>query len=158
MRIWSHLSRIEASICESGSPTPTSCRKEWNNLKVSLMKFQAGLSRNARFKRKMKPTQVLCLRQRTTSKLKVLGVGWDREKDLLLLDLTSPLESDNTCPVTKRVILGTTSKLYDPLGLLSPVIILLKIIFQSICKTRVGWDDPVDSFIHEQWLKLVQDA
>ena len=94
----------------------------------------------------------------TTSKLKVLGVGWDREKDLLLLDLTSPLQTDNTCLVTKRVILGTTSKLYDPLGLLSPVIILLKIIFQSICKTRVCWDDPVDSFIHEQWLKLVQDA
>ena len=23
---------------------------------------------------------------------------------------------------------------------------------------RVGWDDPVGSFIHEQWLKLVQDA
>ena len=94
----------------------------------------------------------------TTSKLKVLGVGWDREKDLLLLDLSSPLETDNTCLVTKRAILGTTSKLYDPLGLLSPVIILLKIIFQSICKTGVGWDDPVDSFIHEQWLKLIQDA
>ena len=91
----------------------------------------------------------------TTSNLKVLGVGWDREKDLLLLDLTSPLETDNTCLVTKRAILGTTSKLYDPLGLLSPVVILLTIIFQSICKTRVGWDDPVDS---EQWLKLVQDA
>ena len=94
----------------------------------------------------------------TTSKLKVLGVGWDREKDLLCLDLTSPLGTDNTCLITKRAILGTTSKLYDPLGLLSPVIILLKIIFQSICKTRVGWDDPVDSFIHEQWLNLVQDA
>ena len=94
----------------------------------------------------------------TTSKLKILGVGWDREKDLLLLDLTSPLETDNTCLVTKRAILGRTSKLYDPLVLLSPVIILLKIIFQSICKTRVGWDDPVDSFIHEQWLKLVEDA
>ena len=94
----------------------------------------------------------------TTSKLKVLGVGWDREKDLLCLDLTSPLETDDTCLITKRAILGTTSKLYDPLGLLSPVIILLKIIFQSICKTRVGWDDPVDSFIHEQWLNLVQDA
>ena len=32
----------------------------------------------------------------TTSKLKVLGVGWDREEDLLLLDLTSPLETDNS--------------------------------------------------------------
>ena len=94
----------------------------------------------------------------TTSKLKVLGVGWDREKDFLLLDLTSALETDNTCLVTKRAILGTTSKLYDSLGLLSPVIILLKIIFQSICKTGVGWDDPVDSLIYEQWLKLVQDA
>ena len=94
----------------------------------------------------------------TTSKLKVLGVGWDREKVFLLLDLTSSLETDNTCLVTKRVILGAISKLYDPLGLLSPVIIPLKIIFQSICKTGVGWDDPVDSFIHEQWLKLVQDA
>ena len=94
----------------------------------------------------------------TTSKLKVLGVGWDREKDLLFLDLTSPLETDDTCLITKRVILGTTSTLYDPLGLLSPVIILLKIIFQSICKTRVSWDDPVNSFIHEQWLNLVQDT
>ena len=31
-------------------------------------------------------------------------------------------------------------------------------MFQYICKIRVGWDDPVDSFIHEQWLNLVQDA
>ena len=76
---------------------------------------------------------------------------------MLLLDLTSALETDNTCLVTKRAILGTTSKLYDPLGLLSPVI-LLKTIFQSICKTGVGWGDHVDSFIHEQWLRLVQDA
>ena len=90
-----------------------------------------------------------------TSKLKVLGVRWDKENDLLLLDLTSPLETDNSCLVTKRANLGTTSKLYDPRGLLSPVIILLKSIFQSICKTRIGWDDPLDSFTHEQWLKLV---
>jgi len=33
-----------------------------------------------------------------------------------------------------------------------------KIIFQTICKTKVDWDDPVDSFLHEQWLKLVQDT
>ena len=94
----------------------------------------------------------------TSSKPEVLGVRWDRENDLLLLNLTSPPEADNTCLVTKRAILSTTSKLYDPLELRSQVIILLKIIFQSICKTRVSWDDPVDSFIHEQWLKLVQDA
>ena len=93
----------------------------------------------------------------TTAKLKVLGVGWDCQKDLLFLDLASPLETINYSPVTQTAVLGATSKLYDPLGLLSPDIILLKIIFQAICKSKLEWDDPVDSFLHEQWLKLVQD-
>lgn len=96
-------------------------------------------------------------RKPDTAKLKVLGVGWDNQKDLLFFDLASPLGNISDVPVTKRVILGTTSKLYDPLGFLSPVIVLLKIIFQSICKSKVDWDGPVDSFLHERWLKLVQD-
>ncbi|XP_068684812.1 uncharacterized protein [Montipora foliosa] len=73
------------------------------------------------------------------------------------LNLASPIESNNGCPITKRSILAGTSKLYDPLGVLSPVIILWKIIFQSVCKSKMGWDDPVEMFIHEQWLKLTQD-
>ncbi|XP_068739617.1 uncharacterized protein [Montipora capricornis] len=66
-------------------------------------------------------------------------------------------ETNNGCPITKRSILAATSKLYDPLGILSPVIILWKIIFQSVCKSKMGWDDPVEMLIHEQWLKLTQD-
>ena len=73
------------------------------------------------------------------------------------LNLASPIETNNSCPITKRSILAETSKLYDPLGILSPVIILWKIIFQSVCKSKMGWDDPVEMFIHEQWLKLTQD-
>ena len=73
------------------------------------------------------------------------------------LNLASPIESNNSCPITKRSILAATSKLYDPLGILSPVIILWKIIFQSVCKSKMSWDDPVEMFIHEQWLKLTQD-
>ena len=73
----------------------------------------------------------------STAKLNVLGVGWERQKDLLFLDLTSQLETINNGTITKRAILGATSKLYDPLGLLSPVIILSKIIFQAICKSKV---------------------
>jgi len=68
----------------------------------------------------------------------------------LFLDLASPLETINNGTITKRAILGATSKFYDPLGLLSPVIITSKIIFQAICKSKVDWDDPVDSFLHEQ--------
>ena len=92
-----------------------------------------------------------------TAKLKVLGIGWDTKKDLLLLNLNPSSEAVNKDPITKRAILSATSKLYDPLGLLSPVIIPLKMIFQSICKSKVDWDSPVNSFLQEQWLKLVED-
>ena len=67
----------------------------------------------------------------------------------------SDLVSLNSGTFTKRAIPGATSKLYDPLDLLSPVIILSKIIFQAICKSMVDWDDPVDSFLLEQGLKIV---
>lgn len=73
------------------------------------------------------------------------------------LHLASPIATNNGFPITKRSILAATSKLYDPFGILSPVIILCKIIFQSVCKSKMGWDDPVEMFMHEQWLKLTQD-
>ena len=103
---------------------------------------------SSQFRAKGNPCSVRC---------KVLGIGWDTESDMISLNLASPIESNNGCPITKRSILAATSKLYDPLGILSPVIILWKIIFQSVCKSKMGWDDPVETFIHEQWLKLTQD-
>ncbi|XP_068723841.1 uncharacterized protein [Montipora capricornis] len=103
---------------------------------------------STQFRAKGNPCSVRC---------KVLGIGWDTESDMFSLNLASPIESKNCCPITKSSILAATSKLYDPLGILSPVIILWKIIFQSVCKSKMGWDDPVEMFIHEQWLKLTQD-
>ena len=41
---------------------------------------------------------------------------------------------------TKRSILKISSKLFDPLELLSPFIISVKILFQNLCKNKVGWD------------------
>ena len=54
------------------------------------------------------------------------------------LNLASPMEANNGCPITKRSILAVTSKLYDPLGILSQVIILWKIIFRPVCKKIEG--------------------
>lgn len=77
---------------------------------------------------------------------------------MLFLDLRSSLETINNGTVTKRVILCATSRLYDPLDLPSPVIILSKIIFQTISKSELDWDDPLDLFLYEQWLNTVEDT
>ena len=59
--------------------------------------------------------------------------------------------------LSKRYILSTTAKFCDPLGLLGPIIVLLKILFQAVCKSQADWDDPLDSDIEQQWAMLAQD-
>ena len=43
-------------------------------------------------------------------------------------------------PVTKRSILSTASKLFDPLGMVGQVMVTAKLIFQNACRLELGWD------------------
>ena len=73
---------------------------------------------------------------------KVLGVSWDLKSDELL-----PLvDLDDTVPkkLTKREVLSCLSKIYDPCGLVSPVVTPLKIVVQDCWKEKLGWDEEVN--------------
>lgn len=53
-------------------------------------------------------------------------------------------------------ILSTVSSIYDPLGILAPVVLSAKKILQDLCRKNLGWDDVVpDSAVQEwrSWLK-----
>ena len=69
-----------------------------------------------------------------------------------LESLTSYLEEDMT-----RVILGSIAKIFDPLGILSPVFTALNILFQEICKQTVDWDSPQGEEVSTRWKSLLQD-
>ena len=58
-------------------------------------------------------------------------------------------------PLTKRNILRVTAKLFDPLGIVSPVFIKNKILFQKLSKKN--WDEPVDENIRKDWLKWIDE-
>ena len=63
---------------------------------------------------------------------KVLGVSWNLKSDELL-----PLAAaDDIVPkkLTKRDVLSLLSKIYDPIGLVSPVVTPLKIIVWDLWK------------------------
>lgn len=73
---------------------------------------------------------------------KVIGVTWDNEADKLIFnlgDITQYLAED---VVTKRLVLSSIAKVYDPLGMLSPITTTLKMLFQTICKKNDNWDAP----------------
>jgi hypothetical protein len=48
----------------------------------------------------------------------------------------------------------TTASIYDPLGLLIPVIIHCKIFMQQLWQMRVNWDGPLTTKLKEHWQRL----
>ena len=47
-------------------------------------------------------------------------------------------------PLNKRSVLKVVAKLYDPLGLISPLFITFKALFQDLCKLKTNWDEPLN--------------
>ncbi|GFT51416.1 pro-Pol polyprotein [Nephila pilipes] len=61
---------------------------------------------------------------------KVLGIPWNVIHDYFTIDVKGLLELDTSKPVTKRIVLQSAGKIYDPVGFLSPYTIKLKCLLQ----------------------------
>lgn len=93
----------------------------------------------------------------TDDEIKVMGVVWDRNSDTLKFKFSDLVNHTKNMPVTKRVILSTTARFYDPLGLLSPITVSLKSLFQELCRSEVDWDTPLCKKQVECWKEVIKD-
>nr|XP_031836774.1 uncharacterized protein LOC116428801 [Nomia melanderi] len=85
---------------------------------------------------------------------KALGIGWNPRTDELQYSIK--LTEDKPRP-TKRTILSQIAQLFDPLGLLRPVIVRAKIIMQLLWKADLGWDESVPQSIFTLWVEFMQE-
>ncbi|XP_052744116.1 uncharacterized protein LOC128199280 [Bicyclus anynana] len=83
-----------------------------------------------------------------------LGLGWNPTSDTFNFPIQNP--SYKNC-LTKRLILSSSFKIFDPLGLLSPCIIKPKMIMQLLWLKKVGWDDPVPEDVKLSWEKFANN-
>ncbi|GFW82369.1 uncharacterized protein TNCV_3818491 [Trichonephila clavipes] len=81
---------------------------------------------------------------------KVLGLFWNSSNDTFGFQPSLEL----TPPLTKRRILSESSKIFDPLGLLSPCTVFMKIFYQKLWLTKTDWDSPIPQQLKEDWLKF----
>ena len=64
-------------------------------------------------------------------KTKVLGIQWDTINDHLIYSFEDFVESFKSVLLTKPSILDLIANFYDPVGLIQPVIIKLKLLFKT---------------------------
>ncbi|GIX95307.1 reverse transcriptase [Caerostris darwini] len=87
------------------------------------------------------------------NKFKVLGLVWNLEEDMLRVDVTSLLESFKFLENTKRSVLSTAAKVFDPVGFLSPFVVLIKRLMQEIWERGLDWDSKLPEDLDSKWKK-----
>ena len=87
--------------------------------------------------------------------VKVLGQNWNIDSDEFFFDFDNLNEYAATFPSTKRSILKVTPKIFHPLGFLSPVTVVMKILFQKLCIDKVEWDEELKGDILGEWKKIL---
>ncbi|GFU43245.1 uncharacterized protein TNCV_1566941 [Trichonephila clavipes] len=86
------------------------------------------------------------------NKTKVLGMAWQTLDDCLMLDTKGLLEFVSINENTKRFMLQTIGKIFDPLGLLSPFTIRIKCLIQELWIKKITWDEILPQKLKEKWL------
>lgn len=87
----------------------------------------------------------------TNDTTKTLGLAWSSCDDKLTYNIGMILKDSR---VTKRIILSCVGQIFDPLGLLSPCVISIKILLQKLWLEKLAWDESVPTSIHTIWLKF----
>ena len=75
---------------------------------------------------------------------RILGTLWNYRNDNLVFDCTNTASSAKRVEPTETTVISTASKMYDPLGMISPITIQLKILFQELCTDNKYWEEPLE--------------
>ena len=90
----------------------------------------------------------------SSAEQKVLSVRWNFVSDHFVFDLREIATLARNIEPTKRNVVSVTAKFYDPMGFLSPIITEFKIFLQELCRAKIGWDEPLEGELKNEWLKL----
>ncbi|XP_073947156.1 uncharacterized protein [Choristoneura fumiferana] len=83
------------------------------------------------------PTEHQAKREDT---VKILGLSWNVERDSLKLKITNHHFDKDAPANTKRKVLRTLARIYDPCGFICPLTLPLKTLFRNICEQKHKWD------------------
>lgn len=81
---------------------------------------------------------------------KALGMNWRPFNDELFYQFKLS-QSKIKRFSTKRMVLSVIASLFDPLGLINPIIVTAKILMQDIWKSKLNWDESLPQALNTRW-------
>jgi hypothetical protein len=85
------------------------------------------------------------MRQESSSQA-VLGLRWETDTDVIGFNPGKLTQIAN-----RRYILSSVASVFDPLGLISPMILIGKKLLQELCSSGIDWDEPIPHDLQGQW-------
>ena len=128
------LNSLHADDLTTGCNTVNQClefyekaQKCFSNGGFNLRKFKSNCKELAKLAHENCPDD-----ETYSNGNKVLGILWDKQSDQLMFDFND-IRSKFIEEPTKRSIIQSVASIYDPVGLIAPVIVKMKILFPDIC-------------------------
>ena len=85
-----------------------------------------------------------------SSDRKTLGLNWDIERDGFIFRFDWLVQFAKELPLSKRSVLKIVAS-----GLISPLFVTIKALFQILCKLKIDWFDPFNEALtvrNSHWL------
>ena len=83
---------------------------------------------------------------------KVLGMVWDRMNDCLRVNI-----QDKSVPKSKRELLSVIAGVYDPIGMLGPVVLKGRQLLQEMMRGKGGWDENLSDKMQQSVQKWMNE-
>ena len=82
----------------------------------------------------------------------LLGLVWNKREDTIGISFSS-----EKVDATRRGILKKVARVYDPLGIVSPVTLCGKILYRDACDEKRGWDAKLSDEVTKRWKRWEDD-
>ncbi|XP_067122120.1 uncharacterized protein [Centruroides vittatus] len=129
---------LQSQLCNMLSTCGMTLHK-WNSNSMKLMNSSSPENKEHCFSSSAEPT------------VKTLGIIWKPVEDQFIFRVSIP----EKLLYTKREVLSVIARLYDPLGLLGPVITRAKIFLQKLWLSKLDWEDTLPENLNYDWVNFV---
>jgi len=89
--------------------------------------------------------------------IKTLSLLWHPFSDQFLISkgtCAPNLREPKNSPISKRIISSILAAIFDPLGLISLIVVVYKIFLQQLWLHKLDWDDQLPSELLNEWMDM----